>query len=147
MNHKAHRIAVKEFLIQSRGLHHLIQFNRKRLKDLESELPSLPALQIQPDKVQVSPSGDAYFVRTMEQIVELREELEREIALASQINDTICTVPPGKSRMVLLYRYQYSKTWSQIAAEMHADNSTVRRWANDALNEVILPDDPIMLSA
>ena len=47
--------------------------------------------------------------------------------------------------MVLRYRYVHNFTWEQIGDELNADKSTIRRWHGNALNHVVVPENPIVI--
>ena len=48
-------------------------------------------------------------------------------------------------RQVLRYRYVHNFTWEQIGDELNADKSTIRRWHGNALNHVVVPENPIVI--
>lgn len=116
-----------------------------RLRSL-AESVSSPALGTEP---LPSKSTEASFVRSVIKITELEnkigEELDNLVKLKEQIRNTIDTVTNKDERMVLRYRYIHNMTWYQIADEMTADESTIRRWHSMALSHIKLPKKPIMI--
>lgn len=94
-------------------------------------------------------STEAGFVRSILKITELEDkigaELDKMALLKEQIRNTIDTVTNRDERMVLRYRYIHNMTWYQIADEMTADESTVRRWHSMALQHIRLPKNIIKI--
>ena len=41
--------------------------------------------------------------------------------------------------------YVHNFTWEQIGDELNADKSTIRRWHGNALNHVVVPENPIVI--
>ncbi len=101
------------------------------------------------ERVQTSGNTDASFVRALEKIMNLEEQINKEIdllmELKKEIRIVITTVEDTDERMVLKYRYIHNYTWEQIGNELHADARTVRRWHGKALQHVILPDNSITI--
>jgi len=67
------------------------------------------------------------------------------VALKAEIRDVINKVTDIDERMVLRYRYVHNFTWEQIGDELNADKSTIRRWHGNALNHVVVPENPIVI--
>ncbi|MCD8107282.1 MAG: RNA polymerase subunit sigma-70 [Oscillospiraceae bacterium] len=93
--------------------------------------------------------AEAPFVKQVEKIVLLENmvnaEIDRLVELKAQIRLTIDTVSDTNERMVLRMRYIENKTWEKIGLEMFADSRTVRRWHGNALNHVVMPENPIKI--
>ena len=138
-----------EFLAQGRRLNEMILFSTERLRELRASADAVGALRMKPDRVQSSPAGEAPYVRALGRIWALEEEIDRDlqlmIRLDRQIDGLIGTLLNGDYRMVLRYRYQNRKTWSQIADLMHIDPSTAKRWHAAALGLLTLPEDAVRL--
>ena len=73
------------------------------------------------------------------------KEIAMLVALKNQIWEVISKVEKPEFRTVLQYRYIHNCTWPHIADIVKADESTVRRWHNKAIANVLLPDDAIDL--
>ena len=138
----------KEYLRQAYRLDQKINSDIEevaRLREMAGNISS-PVLG---DKVQTSRNRDGLFVRNMEKILLLEEEINREIDalvdLKSQMRDVIAAVQDTDERMVLRYRYIHNLTWEQIGNELNADKSTIRRWHGSALAHVVLPENPIKI--
>lgn len=65
--------------------------------------------------------------------------------LKAEIRKVIEAVPDADEQMVLRYRYIHNYTWERIGTEMMADSRTVRRWHDNALSHVILPENPLTI--
>ena len=87
--------------------------------------------------------GDAKFVKVLQRIEELQNSLSNEIIklmeLKEEIKGVINNLQNVDERMVLKYRYIHNYTWERIADVMNADSSTIRRWHETALKNVVVP--------
>ena len=92
-------------------------------------------------------SSDAPFVKILELIAELEDELERELTvlldLDKQINSCLERLTEPNHALVLAYRYMDGLSWKQIAIKLDVACATVRRWHCDALELFKLPISPI----
>ena len=138
----------KEYLRQAYRLDQRINSDIEevaRLREMATTITA-PALG---DRVQMSRSGDAPFVRSVEKIMLLEDKINREIDtlvdLKEQMREVIEAVADTDERMVLRYRYVHNLTWEQIGLEMNADERTIRRWHGNALQHVRLPENPIKI--
>ena len=139
---------VKEYLHQAYRLDKRIQSNieeMERLRELSTSVSS-PSWG---ERIQTQRHTDALFVRYLERIEELQikinDEVDNLIALKAEIRDVINKVMDIDERLVLRYRYVHNFTWEQIGDELNADKSTIRRWHGNALNHVIVPENPITI--
>ena len=69
----------KEYLQQLQRLDTMINQKIKELDDLKVKSTCIDGFDYSKDRVQTSPSGDAPYVRTVSRIVDLNEEINREI--------------------------------------------------------------------
>ena len=80
-------------------------------------------------------------------VEELKEQINREMALylklKSQITEVIHQVKNNELQLVLMYKYLEGKTMKQIADLMNANRSTLYRWHERAIEQIILPEDAI----
>lgn len=138
----------KEYLRQLYRLDNMISSDLEELSRLRSLSVSLssPALGSEPNPTR---STEAGFVRSILKISELEDRIGDEVdkltKLKEQIRMTIATVTQKDEQMVLRYRYIHNMTWYQIADELHADESTVRRWHGMALMHIKMPKKPIAI--
>ncbi len=138
----------KEYLHQAYRLDKRIQSNieeMERLRVLSTSVSS-PGWG---ERIQTQRYTDALFVRYLERIEELQikinDEVDHLVALKAEIRDVINKVMDIDERMVLRYRYVHNYTWEQIGDELNADKSTIRRWHGNALNHVVVPENPITI--
>ncbi len=141
-------MTAKEYLRQAYRLDQKINSDiaeAERLREIAAGV-SAPKLG---DRVQTSSSGDAPFVRSLEKVMELEDEINREIDLyvdlKKQMRQVISAVPNTDERLALKYRYIHNYTWERIGMELKADRTTIYRWHNRALHHVVLPDNPIKI--
>lgn len=138
---------VKEYLKQGRLLDQRINFNLRRLQEMKSGICSLSSPQIKADKVQTSPDGDAPFVKALMRFEEMQEHINRQIDLLvdlkQQIDDVIHSVESSEYQLLLLYRYIEHRTWEEIGISLGVGKTTVKRWHQEALQMVKLPENPI----
>ena len=101
------------------------------------------------EKVQTSRSNEPTFVRCITKIIDLENAINKEIDtlvdLKEQMRTVISKVENTDQQMVLRYRYIHNLTWEQIGDELNADKVTVWRWHNQALDNVTLPENPIII--
>lgn len=69
----------KEYLQQLRRLDTVIDQKIKELDDLKVKSTCIGGFDYSKERVQTSPSGDAPYVRTVSRIVDLNEEINREL--------------------------------------------------------------------
>lgn len=141
-------MTVKEYLWQAYRLDQKISSDLEEVALLREMVSSVSSPQMT-ERVQTSRNTDAPFVRALEKIMDLEEQINKEInllmELKKEIREVITTVDDTDERMVLKYRYVHNYTWEQIGNELHADARTVRRWHGKALQHVILPDNSITI--
>jgi len=138
----------KEYLHQAYRLDKRIQSSieeMERLRELSTSVSS-PSWG---ERIQTQRHTDDLFVRHLERIEELQikinDEVNHLVALKSEIRDVINKVTDIDERMVLRCRYVHNFTWEQIGDELNADKSTIRRWHGNALNHVVVPENPIVI--
>ena len=138
----------KEYLHQAYRLDKRIQSNIEEMEMLR-ELSTSVSSPGWGERIQTQRHTDALFVRYLERIEELQikinDEVDHLVALKAEIRDVINKVMYIDERMVLRYRYVHNYTWEQIGDELNADKSTIRRWHGNALNHVVVPENPITI--
>jgi DNA-directed RNA polymerase sigma subunit (sigma70/sigma32) len=67
------------------------------------------------------------------------------VDLKEQNRGVIAKVENTDEQMVLRYRYLHNDTWEKIGEILKADSRTVRRWHDEALKHVKVPDEPIII--
>lgn len=101
------------------------------------------------EKVVSSRSQDPPFVRYVHRVIELEDKINAEIdllvSLKEQIREVIDGVSNRDEQMVLRCRYIHNMTWERIGEELNADPRTVRRWHGKAIDNVRIPERPIVI--
>ena len=142
---------VKDYLKQVRLLDQRINYNLRRIKEMRAGLDGICSPQIKADKVQSSPDGDPAYVKILMRISEMEEHIDQEIDtlvdLRNQIDETVRTVKNENYQMLLLYRYIENRTWENIGDELGVGKTTVKRWHQDALQMVRMPENPITIQS
>ncbi len=125
-----------------------IRFREERLRRLRTEADAVYSRWGERRGV---PSGDAPYVRILEEIESCGEELNRDYELLArlqeQTEETIARLPEERMRLVLLYKYLEGKSYLQIGDLLHMDKGTAKRWQIRALASMILPEDAICIPA
>lgn len=117
----------KEYLQQLRRLDTVIDQKIKELDDLKVKSTCIGGFDYSKERVQTSPSGDAPYVRTVSRIVDLNEEINREINDFVDRKHKIINQIQGLDNpnyiKLLFKRYVEFKKFEQISVEM---NFTIR---------------------
>ena len=142
-------ISAKEYLQQAYRLDQRINSHIREKEELRSMATSLSSPRMKEDAVQTSKSGDPSFVKALEKMWEMEEQIDAEIDklvdLKQQIHQVISMVEKIDAQMVLRYRYIHNYTWEQIGDKLLADRRTVIRWHDTALKQVMVPEKPIII--
>ena len=138
----------KDYLSQAYRLDEKINSDVEEAARLHEMATSIGSLAYG-ERVQTSPTGDAPFVHPTEKIelmeIQIDQEVDLLVDLKYQIRTVIAAVENKDEQLVLRYKYLHYDTWEKIAEIMRADSRTVRRWHDDALKHVKIPDDPIII--
>ena len=133
------------YLCQTGILIGRIRFHEERLRRLRLEADAVSSRWGEHSGVK----SDAPYVRMMERIESIQEELdqEREILarLQAQTEETIARLPEEKMRLVPLYKYLEGKSYQQIGEIMYMGKSTAKQWQLRALECMTLPENPILV--
>jgi len=112
----------KEYLQNLKKLDTVIDQKIKELDNLKTMSTSIGSFDYSKDRVQTSPDGDAPFVKTIEKICELQDEINREIDQFVDKKHRIINQIQGLSKSkyieVLFRRYVEYKSFETIAVEM-----------------------------
>ena len=139
-------ITKKAWLSQLNELSRRMTYHAERLHRMRLEADAVASRWGESSSTR---SAEAPYVRMLERIETLQEELERENdlydRLRAQIEEAVERLPQEKMRLVLLYHYLEGKSFLQVGDLLYMDKGTAHRWAVRALEELALPDDPILL--
>ncbi len=138
----------KEYFRQAYRLDQRINLNIAELDELRAMACNITSSALS-EKVARSRDGNAPFVKAIERITKLEQEIDAEVDtfvnLKEQMRAVIESVSNPNEKLVLHYRYTMNYTWERIGEELHSDRTTVYRWHNNALKNVVLPDNPIKI--
>lgn len=129
----------KEYLQQLQRLDTVINQKIKEVDDLRTMSVSAGGIDYSKERVQSSPSGDAPFVRVINRIVDLEEEINREIdAFVDEKHKVINQIQGLKdSRYIeVLYKhYVEFKRLEVVAVEMNFTYQYTRELHGCALQD------------
>jgi len=136
----------QEYLSQYRRLREIKKYDTGMLSTLRLSVANTPAPKIKSDPVQVSPSGEAPYVRILERIEHLEKKVELEQQLLDRLRNEIMQaadkLDPREALLVSL-RYIICKKWENIMKTLNVSRATVFRWHDEALAKLKLPEHPI----
>ena len=116
-------MTAKEYLSQLQRLNTVIDQKIKELGDLRLMSTSVGSVDYSKERVQTSPSQDAPFVRTISRIIDLEEEINREIdAFVDEkhlIINQIQGLKNSKHIEILYKHYVEFKRLEVVAVEMN----------------------------
>lgn len=141
-------MTAKEYLKQAYRLDHRIDSDIAEMERLREMACSVGSPGFEEHHNPNRPT-EAPFIRALEKVWEMQEkinaEIDRLVDLKAQMREVIEAVTDPNERMVLRYRYIHDMTWEQIGDELHAGETSIRRWHASALSHVVLPENPIMI--
>ena len=130
-------------------LDHRIRYNLDRLEQLRMLSVTVSGPAPDSERVQISRSGDASFVRVLERIDELKEKINRQLNLLldlkAQIDEVIRQLPSNRHQLLMAYRYQEGLSWNEITEALHISRSAALEWHREALRTLQLPENPIVV--
>ncbi len=141
-------MTAKEYLRQAYRLDHRIDSDIAEMERLREMACSVGSPGFEEHHNPNRPT-EAPFVRALEKVWRMEEkinaEIDRLVDLKAQIRGVIEAVSDPNERMVLRYRYIHNMTWERIGDELHAGETSIRRWHASALAHVVLPENPIII--
>lgn len=139
----------KEYLNQAYRLDKRIKADLEDVENLRALASSVSSPRFDIDRVQTSRNHEAPFVRSLTKIMDLETKINDEltllISLKEQMLEMISKLENIDEQMVLRYRYLRSMTWEEIGRELHAGKTTITRWHDKAMENAVLPENPIWL--
>ena len=113
----------KEYLQQLRRLDTVIDQKIKELDDLKVKSTCIGGFDYSKERVQTSPSSDAPYVKTVSRMIDLNEEINRDIDdfvdRKHKIINEIQSLENTKHIQILFKKYVEYKTFEQISVEMN----------------------------
>lgn len=139
-------MTTEQFLDQTNLLEEQIKFDLDQIKTWRELSVSVRSIAFDDHGHNPNAPDQASFVNLLELIDEREEKIKNELAelirLKDEITAAIETVPNKEKQLVLKYRYIDHMSWRRIARRMHADDRTVRRWHDEAIPMVKVPENP-----
>ena len=140
---------VETYLKQGRLLDQRINYHLRKLSELRQTAYTISSPQISGNKVQNSHTGEAPFEKALERIETMEERINQEIDvmvdLKNQIEEVIGQLENVEYQMVLKYRYQEGLSWDEIGELLIISISTAKRWTQNALEKLKMPEKPIFI--
>ena len=141
-------MTAQEYLRQAYRLDHRIDSDIAEMERLREMACSIGAPGFE-EHYNPNHATEAPFIGALEKVWKMEEkingEIDRLVDLKAQIRSVIEAVSDPNERMVLRYRYIHNMTWERIGDELHAGETSIRRWHANALSHVVLPEDPIII--
>lgn len=129
----------KEYLQQLRRLDTVIDQKIKELDDLKVKSTCIGGFDYSKERVQTSPSGDAPYVRTVSRMIDLNEEINRDIDdfvdRKHKIINQIQGLANAKHINLLFKRYVEYKRLEVISVEMNYTYQYTKELHGYALQE------------
>ena len=142
---------METYLKQGRLLDQRINYNLRKLSELRQTAYTISSPQISGNKVQNSHTGEAPFEKALERIEAMEERINQEIdllvELQEQIEGVIGQLESEEHQMILKYRYLEGLPWDEIGELLNISISTVKRWNQNALLMLKMPENPIFLKS
>ena len=142
---------VETYLKQGRLLDQRINYHLRKLSELRQTAYTISSPQISGNKVQNSHTGEAPFEKALERIEAMEERINQEIDLLvdlqEQIEGVIGQLESEEHQMILKYRYLEGLPWDEIGELLNISISTVKRWNQNALLMLKMPENPIFLKS
>ena len=133
----------QQYLNQAKHLDALINVRLREIdywKDMSTNISG-----IKYDAMPKNPNAttDAYFVRYLDKICEIQQDVEKKvrqlIVLRDEISSRIDLLTNPEEQLVLRYRYIDNCTWDEIASMLNASLRTVYRIHGAALQNFSVP--------
>lgn len=113
----------KEYLQQLRRLDTVIDQKIRELDELRTRSTRISSMDYSIERVQTSPSGDAPYAKTVHRMIDLNEEINRDIDdfvdRKHKIINEIQSLENTKHIQILFKKYVEYKTFEQISVEMN----------------------------
>lgn len=139
----------KEYLKQAYRLNKRIDDRIKEKAELYQLAVTVSSTTFEEKISSGTRNNEAPFVRNLEKCYQLEAEIDAEIDkfvdLKRQMRGVIDELTNVDEKIVLINRYLLEESWDKIAENLHADVRTVFRWHSKALENLKLPDEPIVI--
>lgn len=135
----------KEYLSQIYNLDHKIYLMRLEAEEYRRLSYSLPGQDFTKPFVKSSnPNTEAPFMKWLVKALDKEKEIEQEIErlnnLKIEVIDVIDKLENLEYRMLLKLRYLQALSFGEISKKMYASPSSIKRWHNEALELIVVPE-------
>lgn len=135
----------KEYFRQAYRLDQRINLNIAELDELRAMACNITSSALS-EKVARSRDGNAPFVKAIERITKLEQEIDAEVDtfvnLKTEMRGVIESVEDRNEQLILHYRYILNYTWEKIAELLGTSARTIHRWHDSALRNAVIPKSP-----
>lgn len=130
-------MTAKEYLAQANRLNELIEFEAKELRNTR-ELAYKISSPTYGERIACSKgTHDPMYVTCVNNVIDLentmQKELNRLVALRSEIEGALNKMENGEERTLLSLRYVEHMTWDEIGERLHVSRRTAHRIHDSAL--------------
>ena len=138
----------REYLEQAYWLDHWIKSDLMEIEQMRelSQTVSSPGFG---EPLFTQRNTDARFVRILARMADYETKICAELDLLTKLKEesreVIMTVENTDERVILMGRYLDHLRWREIGDMIGASERTVRRWHEDALEHVVMPENPIVI--
>lgn len=129
-------MTAKEYLMQIHLLNEEIKANRRRMRELESDIGGVRAIDYSGDKVSGSNESDP-MASNIARLVDLEKKIGDETVELQEMKDKIIgeirQLDDARYVTLLTMRYVHCDRWEQIAVDMHLTIRWVYQMHGEAL--------------
>ena len=141
-------MTAKEYLNQAYRLDQRINANLEEVARLREMARCISSSSWDEKTARTRPT-DPPYVKCLYKIIDLEKHIDAEVDklvdLKAQIRTVIDALPNKDEQTVLRYRCLLNYSFEKIGDLMCCGKSTAWSWYNQALNHVILPENPIII--
>lgn len=138
-------MTAKEYLSQVYKLDHKIYLMKLEVEEYRRLASSIPGQDFTRERVQTTRNLEAPFVKWIYKAIDKEDEIKRKmeelLKIKTEVLSVIDKIENDNLRVVLKLRYIDSLSWSEIAEKIYASDKTVRRWHNQALELIVVPNN------
>ena len=138
-------MTAKEYLSQVYKLDHKIYLMKLEVEEYHRLASSIPGQDFTRERVQTTRNLDAPFTKWIYKAIEKEEQIKKKmeelLRVKTEVMSVIDNIENDNLRVVLKLRYIDSLSWGEIAEKIYASDKTVRRWHNQALELIVVPNN------
>lgn len=140
----------KEYLSQIYNLDHKIYLMQLEVDEYRRLADSVPGPNYdKPFINNPNPNTEAPFMKWLTKALDKEREIEKEIErlnnLKIEVLEVIDKLDNLEYRMLLKFRYLQALSFGEISKKMYASPSSIKRWHNEALELIVVPEKYVNL--